>query len=155
MMTLKEARRIQREREQKVILQFLVLCAVVAVASVLTFAYTNIIEISNIFYLLPFAAMVGVVRITEISKLFAPKEFIGNVENIDIYTVKSQRVKGERSYIQNEGLEAEILLRNKSGRTMIKVLPNGDITSRLCLGDEIAFLRFIDEPVVIKGAYLK
>ena len=154
-MKLNEARRLQKEIQSKVLLKFFGFSVVFGVLSLLLVHYSGLTERIPTLYILPLIAIFFVGRKTHIGKMFSPKEFIGEVIDIDIYGVTSQRVKGERSYIRKYGLEAEIIICNKNGKKFTKTLPNGDITERLCLGDQIAFLRFIEEPIVIKGNYLK
>lgn len=156
MLTLKKARRIQRAEESKIIIKFLVFAVIIGIGSFVLFRYTNLLSINSVFYLIPIALLLLAGKYTEIFKFFSKREFIGTVVKIDIYPVKEQKVKGAKGYTNfNHYLEAEILVRNEKGQIYSRILPNGDITSRLSEGDNVAFLRFIDEPVVISGAYWK
>ncbi len=156
MLTLKKARRIQRAEESKIIIKFLVFAVIIGIGSFVLFRYTDILSINSVFYLIPVALLLIAGRYTGIFQFFSKREFIGTVVKIDIYPVKEQKVKGAKGYTNfNHYLEAEILVRNEKGQIYSRILPNGDITSRLSEGDKIAFLRFIYEPVVINGQYWK
>ena len=157
MLTLKKARRIQRAEESKIIIKFLVFAVIIGIGSFVLFRYTNLLSVNSVFYLIPIALLLLAGKYTEIFKFFSKREFIGTVVKIDIYPVTESRVKGSRTYDNGRYsyLEAEILVRNEKGQIYSRILPNGDITSRLSEGDNVAFLRFIDEPVVINGAYWK
>lgn len=87
---------------------------------------------------------------------FHPKEFIGEVIKIYIYRADERRVKGGGvAPLMERQFEAEIIVKNEKGKTLLRVFPNGDAASRLYEGDTIAILRFINEPIVIKGKYWK
>ena len=157
-MTLKQAQAIQREKETQVIIKLIGFSSIVLVASFLLLYYTKMLEISSIFYLIPFAMEGIVIKKTGASTFFTPRIFVGKVIKIDIYGVSEARVKGAgkgHGSNYNRFLEAELIARNEKGKTVLRKLYNGDITARLSEGDEIAFLRFIDEPIVIKGRYWK
>jgi len=156
-MTLQEAKLLQRERERKIIIKFLALSIVVCSVSFLVLYFSKLLERTPIFYFVPLLFILVIAKYTGITKLMGKREIAGEVVKINIYPVKTGKIKGEHMYesSRGDGLEAEIIIKTDNGDTKLRVFPNGDTTSRLCIGDRIAFLRNIGEPIVIKGAYLK
>lgn len=150
MISHKAAKQIQKERETKAILSFAVSAVVIGAAAYLWFAFTDILSISSVFYLVPIAALAFAIKKTRITEFFKPREFAGKVVDVDVYIVKTARVKGKPSYVMNEYPEAEILI-EKDGKPKSKVLPHCPLTEHLREGDEVAFLRFIDQPIVISS----
>lgn len=147
-MTIKEARKIQKEREQKAILLFVLSVGMVGLATYLLLEFTSVFEISTVFYLIPVVLFAPAVKKTRIYLFLTPREFSGKVVYINVYVVKSQRVKGERSYTQHESLEAEIIIDNGE-KSKTKILPASPFTNNIAEGTELALLRFIDQPILV------
>lgn len=153
MLTLKEARKLRNEREIQAILKFLISAVFIAILFILLFVYTNILSINSVFYLLPVPFLFIFGKICGMQNFFAPKEFIGEVRNIHVYRITERVSKGVGTGHGGSGgthFEAELLLVDKKGKTMIKTFWYGDTVSRLKEGDEIAILRFVDEPIFIR-----
>ena len=150
MLTIKEARRLQKERSNKAILIFVFSVAFVIAASYFTLKYTDLLEWSSVFYLVPIIFLGIAIKYSKIYLFLSPKEFTGKVIKIEVYVVKGQRVKGERSYTQNEALEVAILVDNGK-KTISKTMPAGDISAKLYEGIEISYLRFIENPIIINS----
>ncbi len=156
MLTLDEARAMQKSRQKKSPLKFFVLAVLIASGSVFVFLCTDIIALSSVFYLLPLPFLLLAVKLSEITRLFAPKEFQGEVVSVRVYIMGASKTKGAgRGHGPNtkSHYEAELLLKDKKGKALFKTFWNGDVTSHLRPGDEIAVLRFIDEPILIRGEY--
>ena len=149
MLTLKEARKIQKERESKAILTFIVSIAFVLLATYILLEYTNAFEISTVFYLIPIGIFAFSVKKTRIYLFLTSKEFSGTVVYNNVYVVKSQRVKGERSYMQHEGLEMEIIVENKDRSKRITIPASLPVASKISDGTKLSLLRFIDQPIII------
>ncbi len=150
MITHKTAKRLQKERETKSILTFSVLFVIIEAGTYLWFGFTDILKISTVFYLIPVFLLGYAAKKTRITEFFKPREFLGTVINIDVYIAKTSRVKGKPSYVMNEHTEAEILI-ERDGKPKSKVIPYSPLTEHLREGDRVAFLRFIDQPIVIKA----
>ncbi len=149
MLTLKEARKIQKERENKAIFSFLFWFAFIGVASFLLFYLTDILNISTVFYLIPIILLGLAIKQTRIYLFLTQKEFVGRVVRVDVYPVKTGSIKGEHTYEtrQGEQLEQEIFIEGTGLRTCripayIKVAP------MIGVGTEICLLRFIDQPIL-------
>ncbi|MBO5870456.1 MAG: hypothetical protein J6Q89_06870 [Clostridia bacterium] len=150
MLTIKEARKLQKERENRAIFSFLFWFAFISVGSFLLFYLTDITELSSVFYLVPFLLLGLVIKKTKIYLFVTKKEFMGKVIRVDIYPVKTGSIKGEHTYEtrQGEQLESEIFIQGDKLRTCtipsyIPVAPMIGVGTNLCL------LRFIDEPILI------
>ena len=151
MLTLKEAREIQKSREQKAIISFIASVVFISLGSFLLFYFTDILELSTIFYLIPIGMIGFAVKKTEIYKLFSAKEFTGKVVRMDVYPVKVGKIRGERLYQQNWGEALEIYLIVDDGkRSKTATLYAGKDTALLSVGDTVALLRFIYMPVMIE-----
>ncbi|MBO5869272.1 MAG: hypothetical protein J6Q89_00830 [Clostridia bacterium] len=149
MLTLKEARKLQKERENRAIFSFLFWFAFISVGSFLLFYLTDITELSSVFCLVPFLLLGLAVKKTKIYLFLTKKEFVGKVIRVDVYPVKTGSIKGEHSYEvrQGEQLESEIFIQGDKLRTCtipsyIPVAPMIGVGTNLCL------LRFIDEPIL-------
>ncbi len=151
MLTLKEARAMQKERETKAILSFIASILFIALGSFLLFYFTDILEISSIFYLIPIGLAALAVKQTKIYNFFAAKEFTGKVVRMDIYPVKVGKIRGERLYQQNWGEALEIYLIVDDGkRSKTATLYASKDTAPLSVGDTVAILRFVYFPVMIE-----
>lgn len=149
MLTLKEARKLQKERENKAIFTFLFCFAFIGVGSFLLFYLTDILQTSTAFYLIPIVLFGLTIKKTKIYLFFTKKEFVGTVVRVDVYPVKTGSIKGEHTYEtrQGEQLEQEIFIEGERLRTCripayIPVAPMIGVGTKLCL------LRFIDEPIL-------
>ena len=160
MLTLEQARKLQKKAEIKTALKFIIPTVLVAVISFLFFYFIDLNkDMSNyykIYYLVPFAVELVIIKFSGISGFFKPKEFIGEVMKNEIYRAEERKVKsGGFDALQDKSFESELMVRNKDGKTIFRVFPRGDATANLLEGDEVAVLRFVNEPVVIKGQYWK
>lgn len=149
-MTLKEARKIQKERETKAILSFLASVAFIALGTFLLFFLTDVLALSSIFYLLPVALLALAVKKTQIYKFFQPKEFAGKILRMDVYPVKVGKIKGDDTYEQTWGetLEVYIIVDNGKKSKSCAVLA-GKGTWHLAEGKTVALMRFIYYPIII------
>ena len=150
MLTLKEARKLQKERESNAVLWFVFSLALVGIATYVLLEFTNVFEISTVFYLIPVALIAIAVKKTEIYKLLTAREFVGKVIYLNVYVVKSQRVRGERSYMTNEALEVEMIIENDEGKSKSLQIPSSPATYNIAEGTELALLRFIDTPIILE-----
>lgn len=155
-MTLQQARNLQKQEEKRVILKLIISAVIIGVASFLLFCYTDILQRSSLYYLIPFAALLVAVKYTGFATLFTAKEFTGTVIKNEIYNADERKVKrGGFHALQDRFMESEIIVKNEQGKTLIRVYRNGDITNKLIEGDKIAILRFVPEPVVIESKSIK
>ena len=150
MLTPKEARKIQKERESKAIITFVISLALVLLATYILLEYTNAFEISTVFYLIPIGLFGFTVKKTQIYLFLTPKEFTGKVVYNNVYIVKSQRVKGERSYMQRESLEMEIIIENDEKSKRITIPASYPVAAHISDGVTVSLLRFIYQPIIIE-----
>lgn len=149
MLTLKEARKIQKERESRAVLRFVFSLALVGLATFLLMEFTTVFEINNVFYLIPAALIAFAIKKTKIYMFFTAREFTGNVTYLNVYIVKAQRVKGGRGYVTNDHLEVEIIIENGERSKMIQI-PASPVTNSITVGTKLAVLRFIDDPIILE-----
>ena len=160
MLTIEQARKIQKKAEIKTALAFILPTIAVAVISFLVFYLIDfnkeISDYYKIYYVVPFAVELVIIKFSGVTEFFKPKEFIGEVMKNEIYRAEERKVKsGGFDALQDKSFESELMVRNKNGKTIFRVFPRGDATANLLEGDEVAVLRFVNEPVVIKGSYWK
>ncbi len=156
MMTLEQARVLQSQREKSVITKFLVFVIVTVAVCFGIFSCTDLFSVNYIFYIIPVLVLIVIGKYCGIDKFFTAKEFVGEVRDVHIYRITERVSKGVGGGHGGSGgthFEAELLVKNKKGRTILRTFWNGDVTSHLAEGDEIAILRFVDEPILIKGKY--
>jgi len=158
MLTLEQARKIQKKSEIKTLLIFIVPTLIIAIVSYLVFSNIEINEDAakyyTLYYLVPFVLWGLVIAKSGITKFFLPKEFEGEVLKIEIYRAEERKTKsGGFDALQDKSMEAELMVKGKNEKTILRIFPNGDTTSRLREGDRVTLLRFVDEPIVIKGMY--
>lgn len=151
MLTLKEARTIQKKRERKAIISFISSVLFILIGSFILFNFTEILTVSTIFYLIPIGLLGVAVKNTKIYKFFNSKEFTGKVLRMDVYPVKVGSIKGDDIYEQDwgEALEISIIVDN-NGRSKSATLYASKDTARLSVGDTVTILRFIDTPIIIE-----
>lgn len=152
-MTLNEARTLQKQREKKAIIGFLCSILFIAAGTFCLLHFTNVFEISSGFYLIPIVLFALAIKNTKIYLLFTAKEFSGKVVRLDLYPVKTGKVKGEHTYEtrQGEALEAAIYIDNGKRTKLIEMLAT-PITYQISVGSSLALLRFIDEPIIIDNS---
>ena len=150
MLTLKEARKLQKERENKAIFTFLFCFAFIGVGSFLLFYLTDILNISTVFYLIPIILLGLAIKKTRIYLFLTKKEFTGKVVRVDVYPVKTGSIRGEHTYEvrQGEQLEQEIFIEGDRLRTC-KIPAYIKVAPMIGVGTEICLLRFIDEPILM------
>lgn len=156
MLTLKEARKIQNEREIQAIIKFLISVVFISIIFILIFVYTDILSLNKVFYLLPAPFIFVAAKASGFFNLFTQKEFVGEVRSIHVYRITERVSKGVGSGHGGSGgthFEAELIVFDKNGKSVIKTFWCGDVVSNLSEGDEIAIMRFLDEPILIKGKY--
>ncbi len=150
MLTLKEARKIQKERESKAVLWFVFSLALVGIATYVLLEFTTVFEISTVFYLIPAALIAFAIKKTRIYLFLTAQEFIGTVVYMNVYDVQTQRVKGKLSYTTLHSLEAEIIIENDEGKSKSIQLPAGPGDNLISEGMTLALLRFIDNPIIME-----
>ncbi|MBR6783383.1 MAG: hypothetical protein IKM32_01695 [Clostridia bacterium] len=150
MLTLKEARKIQKERESKAVIRFVFSLALVGIAFYALLEFTNVFEINNVFYLIPAALIAIAVKKTRIYLFLTAKEFVGTVTYMNVYMVSSQRVKGGRGYVTNDRLEAEIIVQSEDRKSKSILLPAGPGDNLISEGMTLALLRFVETPIILE-----
>jgi hypothetical protein len=148
-MTLKEARKIQKQREQKAVFIFLFSLAAAGIITYLLLEFTNIFELSSVFYLIPLTIIALAVKKSRVYLMLTAREFKGKVVYHNVYVVQDQRIKGKLSYTTVNGLEVEMIIENDHG-SKTKILPAIPAISDISEGCTVTLLRFIDQPIIIK-----
>lgn len=152
MLTLNEAKKIQKERERKAILVFCISVALTALITFLLIKFTTLFSISSAFYLIPIGLLALTVKKTKVYLLLTAREFRGKVVRLDVYPVKTGNIKGEHTYEtrQGEALEVAIYIDNGK-RTKLKEMYASPLTYQISVGTELSLLRFIDQPIIIES----
>ncbi len=147
----KEAKRLQKEKETQIIIKFIAYLAIIATITFLLFRFTNIFNRSAS-YLIPIIALFRSIKKTQIYMFLTPREFIGEIINIDVYMVQNQVVKGsDEPYKTQNGFEAEIIIKKGNRLKSIK-MPHGRFSANAQIGDKVVVLRFIDKPLMLEKA---
>lgn len=160
MLSLADARKIQKKAEIKTLALFIALTAAIGIISYLVFSLIefndDISDYYKLYYLVPFALWGVVIKISGAMRFLQAKEFVGEIIKVEIYRAEERKTKsGGFDALQDKSFEAELMVKNEKGKVIMRVFPNGDTTSRLREGDKVAILRFVNEPVVIEGMYWK
>jgi len=162
MITLDEARILQKNRQKTSIMKLSIPLVLILASFIIALLCTDIIhtfENSNLksaIILIAIPVFIIIVKFSKATKFFAPREFIGEVINVYVYRTKvtptsyAGRGHGDPGEIR---LVAELSVKNENGRIIEMTCWNGDVASHLRPGDKIAILRFIDEPILINGKY--
>lgn len=160
MLTLSEARKRQSKKQKSVLAIFITATVIIALATYFVFTSIEINEDSakyhSLYYLVPLVLWGIVIAKSGITTFIQPKEFEGEMIKIEIYRAEERKTKsGGFDALQDKSFEAEVMVKGDNGKVILRTFPNGDATSNLREGDRIAVLRFVNEPIVIKGAYWK
>lgn len=150
MLTLNEARKIQKERESKAIGWFIASVAATLLITFVLMEYTTVFEINSVFYLIPAALIAFAIKKTRIYLFLTAQEFVGTVVYMNVYEVQTQPVKGKLSYTTLNSLEAEIIIKNKEGKSKSIQLPAGPGDNLISEGMTLALLRFVDTPIILE-----
>ena len=153
MLTLDEASDLQRKKERKILIKFFVLLALWALLLIVSFRIADTLTVSRSILFIPSAAIIGVFALSGITKLFAPKEFVGKIISIHVFATRDKVVKGagrgNGPNVTKLYNMSEIIAESENGKSIICEFRNGDAVSQLSEGDVIAVLRLVDEPIII------
>ncbi|MBO5768112.1 MAG: hypothetical protein J6R49_06230 [Clostridia bacterium] len=150
MLTIKEARKIQKSREVKAIGLFLASLVVTLLITFVLMEYTTIFEINSVFYLIPVSILALAVKKTEIYKFATTKEFVGKVVYLNVYVTRDQRIKGRITYTTVDSLEVEMIIENDEGKSKSLQIPSSPATYNIAEGTRLALLRFVDTPIILE-----
>ena len=154
MMTLKDARALQKRNETKAIISFLIAFTAIGLLTAYMFSFTKILEHSSFYWLLPILAMMITVRTTKIYRFLSKKEFVGRVVHVHIYSLRERSRKGlgygTGANSRRRRQEAEIIVQSDDGGSVMLTVKHQDTVAKLSDGDKLAILRFVDTPVIIE-----
>ena len=150
MLTIKEARKIQKSREGKAIGLFLASLVITLLITFVLMEYTTIFEINSVFYLIPVSILALAVKKTEIYKFATTKEFVGKVIYLNVYVTRDQRIKGRITYTTVDSLEVEMIIENDEGKSKSLQIPSSPATYNIAEGTRLALLRFVDTPIILE-----
>ena len=77
MLTLDEAKKIQKERERKTVLKFLIICSVVEAVVISILHFSEMFSLNSGLWVVPAAALIIVFNSTGMNTFFSPKIFSG------------------------------------------------------------------------------
>ncbi|MBR5278151.1 MAG: hypothetical protein IKU23_02680 [Clostridia bacterium] len=157
MKTIAEALQYNTKQERKILIKFILLSFLLSTVAVLTLFFADVPKKELLCWIAPLVLVAVLAKYTGATVFFTKRKVEGEVIKINIYPIRAGKVKGVHTYesSRGDGLEAEIIIKTDNGDTVLRVFPNGDTTTRLCIGDRVAFFRCIGQPVVIRGQYLK
>jgi len=151
MLTLKEARKLQKERESKAIVGFVISIALIGLLTYVLLEFTTVFELSTAFYLIPIILFGFSVKKTKIYLFFTAREFTGKVIRLDVYPVKVGTMKGDDSYeyrmSTSEALEVALIIDNGKKTRSLEILVS-PVTAKIAEGTTLTLLRFIDTPII-------
>ena len=150
MLTLKEARKLQKQREGKAVGLFLASLIVTLLITFVLMEYTSVFEINSVFYLIPVSILSLAVKKTEIYKFATTKEFVGKVVYLNVYVTRDQRIKGRITYTTVDSLEVEMIIENDEGKSKSLQIPSSPATYNIAEGTRLALLRFVDTPIILE-----
>ncbi len=155
MLTLNEARKIQKEREGKTVTRFAIYAAISQAVVWAVIYFADLLALNNVFYLLPIAALLIAFKLSGMPVFFEPKEFRGTITDIHVYATRDRVVKGAGwGNGSNVGMlynVANIGVTNEKGRIMTRAYRNEHEICDLREGGEIIIMRFVSEaPIIIK-----
>lgn len=151
MLTLDEAKKIQKERERKSLIISLSSFVSTALVTFILYSFTGIFEMSSIFWLIPIIIVVLTLKKTCLYLFLIPRVFKGKVVRMDVYAVKTGTIKGDHTYEvrQGEAFETELFVESESKMRTVR-LPSGPMTANISVGTKVALLRFVEQPVIIE-----
>lgn len=152
MLRLKEARKIQKERESKAITGFVISIALIGLLAYVLLEFTEIFELSSVFYLIPAVLFGFAVKKTRIYLFFTAREFTGKVIRMDVYNVKVGKMHGDDTYeyrmSTRDALEVSLILDNGKKTKALELLAS-PVTAGIAEGTTLTVLRFIDTPIIV------
>lgn len=154
MMTLNDARKIQKQNETRSLTAFLISFTIIGLLTAIMFSFTDVLEHSAFYLTIPITAMLAAIMLTGIYKFLSKKEFTGRVVHVHIYSIRERRRKGINwgtgAGAMPRRQEAEIIAEDPEGKSVMLTVKHQDTVSKLSVGDKIAVLRFVETPVIIE-----
>ncbi|MBO4216473.1 MAG: hypothetical protein J5940_00860 [Clostridia bacterium] len=121
----------------------------------LLFTLTDLLDEHKAFLALPTLVLVLIVIKSRILEFFTKKELHCRIDRILEFSTRDKNVKGagwgHGSNVTDAYKVVEITAHDKSGYTYVKAFRLDDSVKDFEEGDEIAVLRFINAPVLIKA----
>lgn len=154
MLTLAEARKVQRERSEKAITKFGVFVLLDALAILLAFLLSrggSDMRTSGAIIAAALLALAYQIKITEVYLFFTPREFTGTVE---FYDVQVENVRDNLSNLPGDRYKmydvayGEMIVKDSSGRSKRKKFLYTEEYTKIDVGTTVTILRFIDRPVI-------
>lgn len=151
MLTLTEARLLQKKRERACLFRLLAIIAVIIVVTALTGVLTGCFQERPALYVFPLLAVAVTVKYSGMTRFAELKEYTGIIQSRNIYTVHVKTYASHQAgvaYKSNERTMMEIVAKSETGKAVIKNFEYFEYYSDLKEGDTICFLRFVDGPVL-------
>lgn len=153
MLTLDEAKKIQKSRERKTLIISFSSFTLIALITFVLYEFTGIFELSSVFWLIPIILVALTLKKTSLLLFLTPRVFEGKVVRMDVYAVKTGTIKGDDIYEvqQGEAFEAELFVENGNKMRTVR-LPSGPMTANISVGTKVALLRFVEQPIIEKNS---
>lgn len=151
MLTLTEARLLQKKRERACLLRFLSIIVVIIVVTALIGVFTGCFKERPVLYIFPLLAVAVTVKYSGVTRFAELKEFTGIIQSRNIYTVHVKTYASHQAgvaYKSNERTMMEIVAKSDTGKAVIKNFEYSEYYADLKEGDTVCFLRFVDGPVL-------
>ncbi len=158
MLSIDEAKKIQKERSKKALARFALFALFDAFAAALSYSLLKEKADMKAFWLIAFAVLLALALQIKYSKIYlfmTPKEFTGTVR---YYRVLSETVKDNLSHLPgdtyktHECLYGEMIVENPAGRSRTKKFVYTEEYNKIDIGSIVTILRFIDRPVINRQA---
>lgn len=153
MLSIDEARTIQKERSSKALTKFILFVVCDALLILLYFLLIKRFNVKEYAIVSFFTLIILYIQIKR-SKVYlfaTPKEFTGIVR---YYNVISETIKDNLSHLPgdkyrtHECVFGDLVLENRAGKTISKKFVYTEYYGKIKVGDEVTVLRFIERPVI-------
>jgi len=153
-LSIDEARRIQKERSEKALKRFvllLLLDGLAIISAVLLSRNSADIRTAGAIILGALVALIYQIKSTRVYLFLTPKEFTGTVQ---YYDVKIEVVKDNLSHLPgdkyktHDAVYGEMIVKDSGGRSKSKKFLYTEEYTKIDVGSTATILRFIDRPVI-------
>lgn len=155
MISIDEARKIQRERSKKALSRFILFLIIDILVISLSFLLSERSD-TKYFYATVFVILIifgWQIKLSKIYLFATPKEFTGIVQ---YYNVRNEVIKNNLSnlpgdtYKTHDCLYGELIVENSAGCSITKKFVYTEEYNEINIGSVVTILRFIDRPIINK-----
>ena len=152
MLSLGEARVLQVKRQKKALTDFSIYMGIIIAVTILVLLFTDYFARYNALYALPVILFILVLRKTQISEFFRPKEFKGKVVYNSTHTERIKKYASHQagvSYSATEQTVMDIVVKNETGKKISMSFEFDLNLKDIKEGCEVILLRFVHCPIIV------